>query len=309
MQEPSTNAGSNANMWDSIVAGTTLNYRAVNDADTAATNWLAVTRTGTAISSIGLGGPTKVTGTFGASSGGTFGTATHCIAAGGLQVGASASCPSTFAFLAQSQIGIEDSSGSTDQKLWDFLAPGGSGTLVARAVSDGNTAAFNWLTVARSGYSISSITFPTLTDSALTSGNCVQASTGGLLADSGQPCVTRLAHYWNVQPGLFATATMLGPAYIADSTPSGSAFYFVVRLSGTISCTTGPTVNIMDLGTSPTTAYGSATSAFSQGTGTSDGVYFTNSPVGTILGGHYYGLAFSAGTCVTAPTVDVTLNW
>ncbi len=148
-----------------------------------------------------------------------------------------------------------------------------------------------------------------LTDSALTSGNCVQASTGGLLADSGQPCVTRLAHYWNVQPGLFATATMLGPAYIADSTPSGSAFYFVVRLSGTISCTTGPTVNIMDLGTSPTTAYGSATSAFSQGTGTSDGVYFTNSPVGTILGGHYYGLAFSAGTCVTAPTVDVTLNW
>lgn len=32
------------------------------------------------------------------------------------------------------------------------------------------------------------ISFPTLTDRQLTSGNCIQASTGGLLADTGSPC-------------------------------------------------------------------------------------------------------------------------
>ena len=149
---------------------------------------------------------------------------------------------------------------------------------------------------------------PSVTDSALTSGNCVQAGTAGLLGNSGQPCVTRTPHYWSIQPTLFATSTMLGPAYIADTT-SGNAFFFVVRLSGTISCTVAPSVSIMDMGTTPTTVYGSATTAFTQSTGTADGVYFTNSPVGSIVSGHYYGVAFSSGTCVTAPTIDVTLNW
>jgi hypothetical protein len=159
-----------------------------------------------------------------------------------------------------------------------------------------------------SGNGLGSLLLANVTDSALTSGNCVQAGTAGILANAGQPCVTRTPHYWSIQPTLFATSTMLGPAYIADTT-SGSAFFFVARLSGTISCTVAPSVSIMDLGTSPTTVFGSATTAFTQGTGTSDGVFFTNSPTGTIVAGHYYGLAFSAGTCVTAPTIDVTLNW
>ena len=98
---------------------------------------------------------------------------------------------------------------------------------------------------------------------------------------------------------------MLGPVYYAPYT-TALATVMIVRLSGTISCTVAPVVNLMDLGTSVSTAYGSATSVGSVSTATSDGV-FSNLSVGSgLTGTHYYGIAFSAGTCVTAPTIDVT---
>jgi hypothetical protein len=64
---------------------------------------------------------------------------------------------------------------------------------------------------------------------------------------------------------------------------------------------------LYDLGTSPTTAFGSATLVNSVTTGTSDGVYqFTGSGTDVFNGQHYYGVGFSSGMCATAPTIDVT---
>jgi hypothetical protein len=114
---------------------------------------------------------------------------------------------------------------------------------------------------------------------------------------------------WSIQPVLFSTSTMLGPVYF--TTYIGSIIpTMIARLSGAISCTSAPVINFMDLGTSPTTSYGSATSLGSLTTGTSDGVYGSgthNLGEYGLTVNHYYGIGFSAGTCVTAPTIDVSV--
>jgi hypothetical protein len=100
---------------------------------------------------------------------------------------------------------------------------------------------------------------------------------------------------------------MLGSVYYAPYGVGTTFGPMIARLSGTISCSVAPTINLMDLGTSATTAYGSATSIASLATGTSDGVYVLSAVAG-LTTGHYYGIAFSAGTCVTAPNFDITVN-
>lgn len=132
-------------------------------------------------------------------------------------------------------------------------------------------------------------------------GNVVCTLASGCGTPPGSP------YYWNVQPGLFASGTMLGPVFKAVYATTAQTM--TVRMVGTISCTAAPVVNLMDLGTTPATAYGSATSAGSLTTGTSDGVYSSSSLGASINSGHYYGIAFSAGTCVTAPTFDVSATW
>lgn len=111
--------------------------------------------------------------------------------------------------------------------------------------------------------------------------------------------------YWDVQGVLFATSTMLGPVIYENT---GSILgQIIVRTSGSISCTVAPIVKLLDLGSSPSTVYGSATIVNSVTTSTSDGV-FTASGVGTPLTSpHYFGIGFSAGTCITAPAFDVTM--
>jgi hypothetical protein len=97
---------------------------------------------------------------------------------------------------------------------------------------------------------------------------------------------------------------MLGPVF---AEPLQVHFKtIIVRLSGTISCTGAPVVTMMDLGTSPSTAFGSAIgSVAAVTTGTSDGVYQYSASV-NMTPGDYYGFAFTGGTCVTAPTFDIT---
>ena len=109
--------------------------------------------------------------------------------------------------------------------------------------------------------------------------------------------------YWNIQGSLFTTGTMLGPVYLAPFGVTGTV-PLRMRQSGTISCSVAPTMNLMDLGISPSTVYSSATSVASLSCGTSDGVC-NGTPTGTITAGHYYGVAFSAGTCTTAPAFDI----
>jgi hypothetical protein len=81
----------------------------------------------------------------------------------------------------------------------------------------------------------------------------------------------------------------------------------VVRQSGTISCTVAPQIAILDLGTSATTSYASATKFSTLTTSTSDGVSSTGFGSYAAIG-HYFGVGFAAGTCATAPTFDISIT-
>lgn len=131
------------------------------------------------------------------------------------------------------------------------------------------------------------------------------------LANTGQSCatppLTPVQLYFDLQPGLFATSSATAAVYYA---PNGYTLKSIVtRVTGSPICTAAPTVVILDLGTSPTTAYGSATVLVSQATATSNGVFSNTSITGaSVASGHYIGLGLSAGACVTAPTLSVTLQ-
>jgi hypothetical protein len=109
---------------------------------------------------------------------------------------------------------------------------------------------------------------------------------------------------WTVQPSLFATSTAASGVFYEANAATLSAV--TARLEGGITCTTAPMVAILDLGTSPGTAYGSATVLTSLATGTADGAFAANGLNVGITAGHYVGIGFSAGTCATAPTISIT---
>ena len=110
--------------------------------------------------------------------------------------------------------------------------------------------------------------------------------------------------YWSIQPGLFSLSTTLGPVYLVPSAYTFSTM--TVRTSGTIACTTAPTLALVDLGTSPSTSYASATMLASNALGTTKGVV-TVTGTYSVAAGHYLGVAFTGGVCVTPPTVDATV--
>lgn len=141
------------------------------------------------------------------------------------------------------------------------------------------------------------------------SGAFTTATVGGqnVCVANGTNCLFFLSNSsWNIQSALFATVTMLGAVHNTPYLNSLNAS-ITVRTSGAISCTVAPVVNLMDLGTSATTVYGSATSIGSVTTATSDGV-FTGTSSSALQNGHYYGIGFSAGTCITAPTFDISVQ-
>lgn len=141
------------------------------------------------------------------------------------------------------------------------------------------------------------------------SGAFTTAKVGGqnVCVANGTNCLFFLSNSsWNIQSALFATVTMLGAVHNTPYLNSLNAS-IIVRTSGAISCTVAPVVNLMDLGTSATTVYGSATSIGSVTTATSDGV-FTGTSSSALQNGHYYGIGFSAGTCITAPTFDISVQ-
>jgi hypothetical protein len=133
----------------------------------------------------------------------------------------------------------------------------------------------------------------------------VTNTSGGLLGTT-TAYAKQHEDYWSIQSVLFATSTMLGPVYYEVN--GGTLVAVTARLSGTISCTVAPTINILDLGTTVTTAYGSGTSLNTLATGTADGAFTSIGLSNAIAAGHYIGLGFSAGTCVTAPQIDATIT-
>lgn len=111
--------------------------------------------------------------------------------------------------------------------------------------------------------------------------------------------------YWNLQSGLFSLSTLVGAVYYEPQPPTNGAVQLIARLSGTISCTVAPVIQVMDMGVSVSTVYAGATQVQALTTGTGDGTYISSTSV-TLSAGHYYGLGFSSGTCITAPTFDIT---
>jgi hypothetical protein len=113
-----------------------------------------------------------------------------------------------------------------------------------------------------------------------------------------------VGYNWAIIAGLFSTNQALGPVYYFPQ--QATIFSVLTRISGSPICTGAPTVVILDLGTVPTTAYGSATILKSLATGTSNGVFNTGTISVTIPAGHYIGFGLSAGACVTPPQIDTT---
>lgn len=111
---------------------------------------------------------------------------------------------------------------------------------------------------------------------------------------------------WTLQPGLFSTAALTGQVYYVAN---GAALQRVItRVGGAANiCITAPTIVVMDLGTSATTTYGSATVLYSQTVTAGAGVFDSGAITGISLpSGHFLGYAVSAGSCVTPPTLSTT---
>lgn len=136
-------------------------------------------------------------------------------------------------------------------------------------------------------------------------GDLTVSGSGVCTAGNGRCAATPSYHndYAAIPTTLFSTSTVLGPVFYEPA--GGHYLSMIARLSGSITCATAPAVSLMDLGTSPSTAFGSATSVDTLTTGTSDGVY-QHAATASLVAGHYYGYAFSGGACATPPNFDIT---
>lgn len=110
---------------------------------------------------------------------------------------------------------------------------------------------------------------------------------------------------FSLAPGLFATNTATGGVYFETNAVTIKAV--VSREQGSPVCTAAPVLVLLDLGTSASTAYGSATVLYSQTLSTSNTVAANTGLNVAVAAGHYLGVGFSAGTCVTPPTISTTV--
>lgn len=111
---------------------------------------------------------------------------------------------------------------------------------------------------------------------------------------------------FSLQPGLFATGAVKSNVYYEPSALTMMAV--TSREEGSPICTAAPVVVILDLGTSPSTAYGSATILYSQTLSTSNTVVSGSGLSVPIAAGHFIGIGLSAGTCVTPPTISTVVT-
>lgn len=138
-----------------------------------------------------------------------------------------------------------------------------------------------------------------------TTGLKLMTVSGAAITDTIVPLPMHM-DYWNLQSALFSTATAVGSVYYEMN--AAKIVAVTARLSGSITCTTAPTLAILDLGTVATTAYASATVLTSLATGTADGAFSATGLSVAVAAGHYLGLGFSAGACTVAPTMDITVG-
>ena len=126
-----TGVTANNTRWRIFVDNMVMYYQLVNDANSSATSWMYVGRSGNTVTSvdiaaaaIGLGGEVTATG----------------------DITVSNTSP---------QLLLNETDATTDNRLWDFLANGA--TLFLRAVNDAKSSASTWLAVTRSGITVTAV--------------------------------------------------------------------------------------------------------------------------------------------------------
>lgn len=138
----------------------------------------------------------------------------------------------------------------------------------------------------------------------------VSITVGGATCTLGSSCSPGGGSFqtqdWTLASGLFATSQAMGNVFYEINAVTLRSV--TTRIQGSPTCTTAPTIVILDLGTSASTVYASATILVSQATSTSNGVFTTTGLSAAITAGHYIGIGLSAGACVTPPTISTSVT-
>lgn len=132
--------------WDQFTDGAHFFWRAVNDANTAATIWMQVSRAGTAIQNVQFPAAPTILG--------------QNTAIGSTAYTLNSSYPATLSAIGnQPLFTLRNNSSGTDQKLWDFTV--GVNVLDFRMGNDAYNNSNDWLTVTRtSGFASAQAYFP-----------------------------------------------------------------------------------------------------------------------------------------------------
>jgi hypothetical protein len=152
-----TGAAADNRLWDIVASGATLQYRTVNDAFTLARSYLAVTRSGVAVSTVAIGNATdnptySFLGTGAGSAAGLWTFSNSTTNAGALQVAATTQAAITF----------NDLSAAANNRVWYGLAAGGQYRM--GVLNDALGTSSDFLKVTRSAAAVSTLSFGNATD-------------------------------------------------------------------------------------------------------------------------------------------------
>ncbi len=134
--------------------------------------------------------------------------------------------------------------------------------------------------------------------------NCLRFYNGSTFSCLGTVGGAPSSHSYTTDLHLSFALDLEGPVFQEVSTAGSSTFKSLIVKTvaiDPITCGTAPVLNLYDLGTSPTTAYGSATSVASVTVSTTSGGIVQSTASAAMTPGHYYSFGFSAGACSAQP--------
>lgn len=164
----STSGTSDESVWDTSFSGSDMRLRAVKDDFSAGTAWATVRRSGTAISGVDLAATYVTVSSGNLLCGAAIGSTSLGI--GGLSIESRGNAPATV---------LNNTSASTTERVWATEA--GSTTLTHSTRGDTGGAGTNYMTVTRSGTSVSSVAISPL----LTLGASARFTSDVLITSAG----------------------------------------------------------------------------------------------------------------------------
>lgn len=134
---------------------------------------------------------------------------------------------------------------------------------------------------------------------------------GYMKTDGTAAVLPQYSHQWSAfdQWGLNSGSVgrYIGvPFYEVSATTLVAVEINMIQING--ACSTSPVIDVMDLGTSPTTVYGSATSKRSTTTGITEGLYSDAGLSISLTAGHWYAFAYSGGVSGCSDTVTANAS-